>query len=167
MLAWTAVTVKSLFGHTVLGIASAPIVYLINKYVFSDWEYIRFLSVIASVDTILGIYKAVLFRQLSPKGFGLVLKKFLIYSSVIVMAHVLVSFTIGGETQIVFIWVPRVVFSAIISREALSILRNISIISPDAMPAKLMKYFKDFDSFTGKPLSNITDAFKKSTNENN
>ena len=143
---------RSITVYLLIGWSLAPITRFVNEYVFSDWDYLRFLFVIMAVDTLLGLYKAILAKDISSKGYGMVIKKIIVYSAALIATNVLVKFTINGATQIAFGWMNSVVYSAIIAREAISIFENIAVIDPKAMPKRLLKYLKDFDSFTGRPL---------------
>ncbi len=142
------VCVYLLFGWTL-----APVVAWIEKYVYSDWEFLMFLFVVISVDTVLGLIKAVVQKQVSSKGFGMVLRKIVIYAGALVTTSALVKFTIDGAPQAAFGFFNNVVFSAIMLREAISIFENISEIDPNVMPVWILKYLKKFDSLTGKKLN--------------
>lgn len=88
----------------------------------------------------------------------MVFTKIIIYSAALICSHVLVSFTVHNKAYAVFSWVDTVIFSGIIVREAVSIFENIALIDPTAVPKRLLKYLKDFDSFTGiKKLENEKD----------
>lgn len=142
---------KAVLAYLLAGWMFAPFIHFIDKYIFSDWEFLKSLFIICTVDTVLGFLKAVKLKQVSSKGFGMVFNKLIVYSSAIITTHVLVTFSIHNQICSIFSWFDTVVFSAIIVREAISIFENISIIEPGVFPASILKYLQQFDSFTGKP----------------
>ena len=93
-----------------------------------------------------------LFRShnISSKGFSMVFQKFIVYTCALVTTHALVHFTVNNKTVVVFQWFDYVIFSGIMVREAISIFENIAVIDPNAFPKKILKYLKDFDSYTGE-----------------
>ncbi len=136
--------------YFILGWTLSPITNFINKYIFSDWEFLKFLFVICSVDTMLGFFKAMKHKEVSSKGFGMIFKKIIVYSSALVVTHVLMNFTINNKGQILFGWIDSMIFSAIVVREAISIFENIAAIDDTLIPNSILKYLKQFDSKTGK-----------------
>ncbi|MVT11388.1 phage holin family protein [Chitinophaga tropicalis] len=144
---------KAIVIYLTLGWAMAPVISWIEKYVFSDWEFLKFLFVIVSVDTALGLFKAIRQRQVSSKGFGMVLRKIIIYTSALVATSALTKFTVSGAPQVAFSFLGNVVFSAIMVREAISIFENIAEIDPGVLPGWILKYLQKFDSLTGKKLT--------------
>ncbi|WP_072356844.1 bacteriophage holin [Chitinophaga sancti] len=143
---------KTVFIYIKFGWIVAPIVWWIEKYVYSDWEFLKFLFVIVSVDTLLGFTKAVMEKKVSSKGFGMVLKKLLIYTCLLVATSALTKFTISGAPQVAFSFLNNVVFSAIMVREAISIFENVAEIEPGVLPGSILKYLQKFHSETGKKL---------------
>jgi toxin secretion/phage lysis holin len=141
---------KSVKIYFLMGWGIAPFISFVNKYIFSDWQFAVFLVVICGVDTLLGAYKAIKLKEFSSKGFEMVFKKIIIYTCTLITVHVLVHFSIGNKAASVFAWFDYVIFSAIMVREAISIFENIAIIDPDAFPKSILKYLKQFDSFTGE-----------------
>lgn len=145
---------KPIFIYLVFGWAVAPVVSWIEKYVYNDWEFLNFLFVLITVDTLLGLIKAIVKKQVSSKGFGMVLKKIIIYTSALITTSALVKFTVSGAPQAVFGFLNNVVFSAIMVREAISIFENIGEIDPNVLPNWILKYLHKFDSLTAEKLNN-------------
>src|SRR5579885_3179777 len=117
LVSFFSINTKAFIVYTMLGWTFAPIVEFINKYVYNDWEFLKFLFVITSVDTMLGFVKAIKKKQVSSKGFSMIFNKIIIYSAALIATHTLVHFTIDNQAQVVFGWFDSVVFSAIIIRE--------------------------------------------------
>lgn len=145
----TMFNLKGILIYLMIGWSIAPVLGFIDKYVFNDWEFIKFLLVICSVDTVLGFVKAAKLRVLSSRGFSMVFKKLIVYSCALIVTHVLVHFTVANKAYAVFAWFDYVIFSGIMVRETISIFENIAIIDPTAFPKQILKYLKDFDSITG------------------
>jgi phage-related holin len=145
---------KPIFAYLLFGWAMAPIVSWVEKYVYSDWEFLKFLFVVVAVDTMLGLAKAIVLKNISSKGFGMVLKKIIIYSSALITTSAMVKFTVAGAPQAAFGFMNNMVFSAIMVREAISIFENIAEIDPAIMPAWILKYLHKFNSLTGEKLNN-------------
>lgn len=146
--------IKTCLAYLYIGAVTSPFVDFFTNYVYDDVSYLKSLAVICLVDTVLGFYIAFITKTISPKGFSKIFKKIITYASALIMSHVLVSFTIHDKPFIVFSWLDTVIFSAIMVNEALSILENIARVYPGLIPDKLIKYFKNFDSFTGKSKEN-------------
>ncbi len=145
---------KNAFLYLSKGYILAPITFYVEKYVFSDWEFLKFLFVICSVDTALGVVRAIKDKEISSKGFSMVFNKIITYSAALIATHVLVHFTVDHKTNLIFSFFDSMVFSAIVAREGISIFEKISLISPNSFSTKVLKYLKQFDSITGKPKRN-------------
>lgn len=133
-------------------IAALPASILIEqfeKYIFKDWEFVKFLVVSIIVDTVLGFVKSIINRNVSSKAFGMIAKKLIIYMSVLVISHVLSNYSVEGVKLISFQWFQYFACTSLIIRESISIVENISYIFPGLIPAAIMKRLKDFDSETG------------------
>lgn len=124
---------------------AAPVHY-VEKYLFSDWQFIGSLMVLVVLDTLTGIWKHWTHNTISSKGFGQFCKKLILYGCVLIVTHTLISFRVQGEPNVIFSWIDTIVYSAIIVREALSIFENVAAIYPDLLPAWLLKKLRDFDS---------------------
>ena len=77
-----------LFASAVL----AKLVFIVEKYVFSDWEFVGFITVLVAVDTATGLLKAIKAKQLSSRGFERVLIKVIVYSFSLVAVHTTTQF---------------------------------------------------------------------------
>jgi toxin secretion/phage lysis holin len=144
--------VKTIFIYLMYGWIIAPAISFIEKYVYSDWEFLKFLFVVIVVDTVLGLVKAFIKKNISSKGFAMVLKKIIIYSAALIATSALTKFTVAGAPQAAFGFLNNVVFSAIMVREAISIFENIGEIDPNVLPSWILKYLHKFDSLTGQKI---------------
>lgn len=137
----------------------SPIVSYIEKYIFSDWDFFNFLMVLVIIDTILGVWKHMVNETLSSKGFGVFFNKVATYLVMLVLCHVMANFTIEGKPSLVFSWMPHVIYSAIVVKEAISFIENIGAINPKWVPTSVLKRLKEFDKngIYGKETSRETD----------
>jgi toxin secretion/phage lysis holin len=119
-------------------------------YIFDDWEFVKWLVVLIVVDTILGLLKHWYAHDISSKGYGMVIKKLIVYSSVMILAHVLSNFKVGGEQVTALQWFGTFGCTILMVREGLSIIENIEAILPGFFPASIIKRFKDFADKGGK-----------------
>ena len=132
---------------------------VVEKYLFSDWQFLYFLLVIIFLDTALGVWKNLKTKTLSSRGFAGFFEKITLYAVFLIVTHVLVSFKIADSQLPVFAWIDDVFYSAIIVREIISVIENIGAIKPDLIPAWILAYLKKFDT-SGK----LTDLQNPSQN---
>lgn len=135
--------------------------FVVEKYLFADWQFLWFLFVLILLDTILGLWKSWKYQNLSSRGFAGFFEKVALYASFLILVHVLMTFTVEGKPLRVFGWINNVFYSAIVVREAISVIENIGAIKPDLIPSWILAYLKKFDS-SGKlaDLKNPDDATK-------
>lgn len=115
-------------------------------YVFSDWEFVKWLAVLMVVDTALGIIKHWFTKDISSKGYGMVGKKLIVYSAVMILAHVLSNFTVKNLPVTTLQWFGSFGCTVLMVREGLSIIENIEAILPGFFPKSIVSRLKDFNS---------------------
>ena len=124
--------------------------YGFGYYIFGDWQFLKWLVVLTSLDTILGFIKHWLTKDVSSKAFGMIGKKLIVYMSVMILANVVSHYTVGGEQQDVLKWFGTFCCTALMVRESISIIENVEAIYPGFFPKSIIRRLKDFDSYTGK-----------------
>ena len=129
-----------------------PFIELFEKYVFGDWEFVKYLVVLVVIDTILGFSKHYIKHDISSKAYGMIAKKIVSYSIVMIVAHVVATFRVGGEQIESLVWFRYFACSALMVREAISIIENLEVISPGFIPKSIVRRLSEFDSNTGKPI---------------
>ena len=117
----------------------------VNQYLFCDWEFFAFLTILMMLDLILGIWKHIILETVSSKGFGQCIKKFIIYGIALILSHIMSNYTVGGSRNILFVWIPNLIYSALVVKEAISIVENIGVIYPESIPSWLLKKLKEYD----------------------
>jgi phage-related holin len=121
----------------------ATLIQLVNTYIFSDWEYLRWIGVLVLVDTALGMGRAWKDGKFSSKGFaGIFPGKIIPYLGALILSNVLQKFTIGGEHPLVFDDIAHGVLIAMIIREAISIFEKIAIFAPGLLPTSVTEKLK-------------------------
>ena len=137
---------------TMIALPITPFIELFEKYVFGDWEFVKYLVVLVVIDTILGFSKHYIKHDISSKAYGMIAKKIVSYSIVMIVAHVVATFKVGGEQIESLVWFRYFACSALMVREAISIIENLEVISPGFIPKSIVRRLSEFDSNTGKPI---------------
>ena len=133
---------------TLLTVPVTPILGAIDKYIFGDWEFVKFLVVVMVLDTVLGFVKHWIRKDVSSKAWGMIGRKVIVYATVLVLAHVLCNFKIGDKVVDSFIWFRYFACSALMVREAISIIENVEEISPGFFPTWVIKKLNGFNNET-------------------
>ena len=137
---------------TMIALPITPFIELFEKYVFGDWEFVKYLVVLVVIDTVLGFSKHYIKHDISSKAYGMIAKKIVSYSIVMIVAHVVATFRVGGEQIESLVWFRYFACSALMVREAISIIENLEVISPGFIPKSIVRRLSEFDSNTGKPI---------------
>lgn len=116
-----------------------------ERYVFADWEFLRFLLVFMTLDTVVSWWFHIKARDFSSKGFSMLFVKIIIYSVLLIIAHGFASCTIGGEPVEPLKWFRPFICTALLIRESISIVENLNKIMPGIIPTTITKYLNDFD----------------------
>lgn len=133
-----------------ISLLATPLIELFERYVFGDWEFVKWLVVLVCVDTALGFIKHWISKDVSSKAYGMIGKKLIIYSGVLVLSHVMANFQIAGSPVDSFIWFRYFACTALMVREAISVIENVEEICPGFFPKAIVKKLQGFDNVTGK-----------------
>lgn len=116
-------------GHMLLYFT--PMLYLFEKYIFNDWDYLVSLMLLFFLDTFVGALAAVVEGKFKPtiglKGFGL---KLIGYTLTIACIGIIDKTLIAGKANILEGVVDAGAFAIMISFEGASVLKNIYRIYP-------------------------------------
>lgn len=126
----------------------------IEKYIFNDWEFLKYLMILVILDTLISWAYHLKIKDFSSKGFSMILTKLLIYSSILIVAHIIGNFTIKGGNVEIYTWFNSVACNALIIRESISIIENAAKINPNLVPQRIKKYLADFDENGSKKEKN-------------
>jgi toxin secretion/phage lysis holin len=142
---------------TICTLGASFLVHILEKYVFSDVDFLISLGIVIAMDTVLGFWKHWKSKTVSSQGFSKFISKFVIYGFALVLTHTLTNFTINGVPNSLFGWIDTVIYSAIMVREAISIFENIGAINNNILPSFILKRLKQFDE-KGNFMGNDTDS---------
>jgi hypothetical protein len=102
------------------------ILEFINKYIFHDWVYIKFLAIAMLLDLITGGRRAWLEGNLIiSKGLRKTVDKGIQYFAFLIICHVLTYVQVEGQVHHYLDWLPRVSCIYLILIEAKSVFENI------------------------------------------
>lgn len=127
-----------------LAIWLSPLVFF-QKYLFDDPDYLIFLSILIFIDTALGVWYAILKREIDPEKFGDILVKIIIYTVFIIVGHILANFTVGGDNLTGGQYLKFLIYLSMIVKEALSIFKKTAMINPRLLPKWILTRLKGFD----------------------
>ena len=128
-------------------IASLPLTVIVGffKYIYTDWEFAKWIGVAIILDTILGFAKHLIHKDSNSDDFWAgFCKKICAYIALMILSNVLTNFRVNGsiigETQ----WMGSYLCTFMMVREAISVLENINAIVK-ILPVGLLKRFRDFN----------------------
>jgi len=104
-----------------------PLFTFTEKYLFADWEFLKWLSIFMMLDLITGIAKAIKKKQaITSYGIRRTVVKALQYGVFLIVMHGLDSFEVKGEKTEIFGWIITGAYSFLMAVEGKSILENIA-----------------------------------------
>lgn len=123
----------------------APFVFYFERYVFNDWNFLKFLAVLIAVDTALGLGYALYRKQVSVSKLGGILIKGIIYGPILILGHVFENFEISGQPMEGGFYMKVLFYTGLIIVEGISIIRNLGKINKKLVPQFILKRFEDFN----------------------
>lgn len=121
----------------------------IEIYIFQDWGFVKYLFIMVFLDTILGVRRAIIQKTFHWRNLNGLKDKLIVYISILVLVHVMTSFTVNNEIVTWFSWLRISVFSGLMAKEGFSSLKNIAATNKSYVPVWLLKRFEEWDK-TGK-----------------
>ena len=128
-----------------VSIPLSPLIGIVEKYLFADWEYLKFLIIFMIIDTLASWWYHFKKKDFSSKGFSQLFTKIIIYSLLLIIAHGFASYSIGGETIEAMKWFRTFICTALLVREAISIVEKFDKIKPGIIPESITKRLKSFE----------------------
>lgn len=124
---------------------------IVETYFYDDWEFASFLSVLIAIDTISGVWKHAKMRTIASgfSFFGKIFRKLVSYGFIMILLHIIASFTIHGEEFKTLGFIETYGSAALIVKEGISIFENLGAINPNWIPKWILTKLKEFDN-TGK-----------------
>lgn len=139
---------KYMFSFLIPCLIAIPFSWLFDlfeRYIFADWEFLRFLIVFMTLDTVVSWWYHIKQRDFSSKGFSRLFVKIIIYSVLLIIAHGFATYTIAGEQVEPLKWFRSFICTALLIRESISIVENLNKIMPGIIPPIITRYLNDFD----------------------
>jgi len=103
-----------------------PIFTFTEKYLFADWEFLKYLTVFMMLDLATGIAKALKNKQaVTSYGLRRTVVKALQYGVFLIVVHGLDTFEVKGESVDIFGWIVTGAYSFLMAVEGKSILENV------------------------------------------
>ncbi|SEJ15559.1 Bacteriophage holin family protein [Cyclobacterium xiamenense] len=156
LLQRSAQIITDIFDKSKWAFLLTPVFMFFQTYIFNDFDYLKWLVVLIALDTALGFGLAIGRREIDKDRFGDILIKIIVYSSCLVVGHVLENFTVSGDTIPGGDYMKLLIYVAIIIKEAISVLDNAGKISKKLVPQFILARLKGFDE-TGD-FKNFKDA---------
>lgn len=131
-------TILSAFSNTKLWFAAVllqlqPLSTFINKYLFSDLEFLKWLMLVVAIDLITGIAKVVKhdgWKAVTSKGLRDTVSKLIQYGGLLIITHILTHYQIEGQAQMTnILWVNKLAYEFVILIEIKSVYENITAIN--------------------------------------
>jgi phage-related holin len=125
-------------------VCATTVVQFIEKYIYNDWEFLKFLMVLVSLDLVTGIIKAMTEGTLvTSTGVKRTVLKGVQYGAFLIVMHVLGSFTIKGEPQSAYHYVTTGAYILLMGIEGKSILENVKEFSVKLDVGSIIDKIKD------------------------
>lgn len=127
----------------------APVLSFVDRFLWSDWEFVVFLAVLVILDTLTGLVRAWQQRAISSARFQRVVVKVFAYAVVLVALHALSRHTVHGAANPVLKYLApyldATVYTAVLLREVLSIHENLAAVGFRVLPRFLTRRMRDFN----------------------
>ena len=103
-----------------------PLFAFTEKYLFADWEFLKWLVTFMMLDLATGIAKALKNKQaVTSYGLRRTVVKALQYGVFLIVVHGLDTFEVKGESVDIFGWIVTGAYSFLMAVEGKSILENV------------------------------------------
>lgn len=133
---------------TIIALVGAfPCTIAVNflQYIYRDWEFAKWICVAVVVDTIVSLVKHFILKDLSSEEFWVKFsKKIFVYICLLILSNILTNYTVNGHVVGSTQWIGEYICTAMLIREAFSIVENGSAIMP-VLPKSFLKRLKDFN----------------------
>lgn len=126
-----------------IGVFFAPIVGLLERYVFGDITFVWFLMLLVAIDTGLGFRVAWREKRVSSIAFSRVLDKLFVYLGLMAAAYAVASLAGNGADSLLFVGIRWLVLSYISVREFISVAEKSASLG-FGLPRWLMKHLRDY-----------------------
>ena len=129
----------------IIGAAPCTIAVNLLQYVYRDWEFAKWICIAVVIDTIVSLVKHFITKDLSSEEFWVKFsKKIFVYIVLLILSNILTNYTVNGHPVGSTQWIGEYLCTAMLIREAFSIVENGCAIMP-VLPKSFLKRLKDFN----------------------
>lgn len=130
-------------------IALSWLVQLVNKYLWSDWEFVTWLAILIAIDTATGMWYAFRMGVINSNAMQSTIRKVVLYGITLVLIHVITNVTVRGNPNIILSYImpqlDAIMYSYIVLREVVSIVENVGKLGYNVFPKWIMRKINDFN----------------------
>lgn len=127
-----------------LALAASPVIYIIETYLFNDWELLKYILVLIVLDFIWGLRLAWKEKNISLQGFKKAGEKLIQYATLLILGHILLHVKSDNDAIPALAYLTTLIHGYIISREGFSILEKQALINPKYVPSWLLERLKEY-----------------------
>lgn len=135
-------TLSTIPDYALFGSIIGTITMFIQKYLFSDFDYLKYLCIAILLDTFLALIYHARNGSISSSGIDKFTVKIIAYASALILMHLLESFTIKGVHYEIQDFPSHVMYGIFFYRELVSIAEKIEAVRPNTLPGFLVKFLK-------------------------
>jgi toxin secretion/phage lysis holin len=142
---------KMMSKYLLSAIVAIPFSWLAEtlRYVYQDWEFAKWIALAVVLDTILGLVKAWMKKDISSEEFWQKFsKKIFAYICLLILSNIMQNYTVNGSNVGATEWVGSYLCTFMLVREAISILENVNAITP-IVPKWVLDRMRDFTEKEG------------------
>jgi phage-related holin len=138
-----------------------PVFRFVEKYVWDDWSFLMFMTLLIMIDTATGMVYAWKEHNFSSKRMQSLVIKVFVYGATLVTIHIITAFTVKNRPDAMMAdflpYMDSLMYSFLVFREVLSINENMGKLGYPMLPKFILKRFADFDEngLAKKPETNI------------
>lgn len=115
------------------------------KYIYQDWEFAKWIAVAVVLDTLLGLVKAWIKKDISSEEFWAKFsKKIFVYICLLILSNVLTNYKVHGSSVGATEWIGSYLCTFMLVREGISVLENVNAIVP-IVPEWLLERMREFE----------------------
>lgn len=106
----------------------APIIMLVEKYIFNDWQFLKYLTIVMILDILTALLRVYLKEgsdHITSRGMRQTVVKTVQYFVFLITIHLLTNIHVQGERITIYDWILDVAYTFLIVIEVRSIWENL------------------------------------------
>lgn len=133
-------------AYSLAAVLNIPFTFLVEKYIFNDWEMLGYITILLAADTVSGFVKHWKSGTVSSEGFSKFFTKLFIIAVGLVVTHVLTSISLERANETVGDYLQTLCYSTIVVYITISLVENLSDLSGGRFPPIwVRKHLKRFE----------------------